>query len=274
MNESNIRGYLKETYRLFHSTDQRDADFDAHCHEFHKMVFCLKGRVTYIMEGNSYELQPGDVLLIPQRQIHRSILHGDAVYERMILFVQDAYLRSFGEEALLGPFSARDEETALYRPSAPDRSRLLEKLQEMERCRQRRFPGAQLLQDTLLLQFLLELNVQLQSRLLVPQGAVHTDPKVQQILSYINGHLQETLTVEQLARQFYISPSHLMHTFRQHAGCSVHQYIRQKRLAYAVLRIREGERVLQAAADAGFRDYSAFLKAFRSRYGFSPREMR
>lgn len=274
MNESISRGYLNEPYRLFHSTDQRDADFEAHSHEFHKMVFCLKGRVTYMMEGNGFELQAGDILLIPERKIHRSILHGDAVYERIILWVKDGFLRSFGEEALLYPFAPRAEERALYRPAPALRRRLMDKLTEAEQCIQKDGPGKQLLQDTYLLQFLLELSGQISSAALPPRNAVHGDPKVQEVLGYINSHLGEEMAVEQLARRFFISPSHLMHMFKRHVGCSVHQYIRQKRLSFAGDRIREGERILQAAAQAGFRDYSAFLKAFRAQYGCSPREMK
>ena len=273
MNESVSRGYLHENYRLFHSTDKRDADFDAHSHDFHKMVFCLQGGVTYIMEGNSYALQPWDILLIPEHQIHRSILHGDTVYERMILWVQDSYLKSFGEETLWFPFSQRPDKPALYRPAPHRRALLVDKLVEMERCQKAAFPGHGLMQDTYLLQFLVELASQLRRNQEMPQSAVRTDPKIHEILGHINQNLKETLTVESLARQFFISPSHLMHSFKAHTGCSVHQYILQKRLTHAFEHIRAGEGVGNAALQAGFGDYSAFLKAFRKQYGCSPREI-
>lgn len=269
--EKNLsRGYLHEDYRLFHSLDQKDMDFEAHSHDFHKMVFCLQGRVTYIMEGNSYELQPWDILLIPEHQIHRSILHGESLYERMILFVNDGFLRSFQEDALLRPFG----KPALYRPSAHQRAGLVEKLKEMERCAKKAFAGHRLMQDTYLLQFFLELGAQMASAGEMPASAVRTDPKIHQMLDYINSHLKEDMAVERLARQFFISPSHLMHTFKAHTGLSVHQYIRQKRLNFAWERIRAGEGVLNAAGQAGFGDYSAFLKAFRRQYGCSPREVK
>lgn len=50
-----------------------------------------------------------------------------------------------------------------------------------------------------------------------------------------------------------------MHRFKEVYGCSVHQYIRQMRLQ-------------QTAEDAGFGDYSVFLRAFRAAYGKSPGE--
>lgn len=274
MNESISRGYLHEPYRLFHSTDRRDADFDAHSHDFHKMVLCLQGHVTYIMEGNSYELQPWDMLLIPEHQIHRSILHGSTVYERMILWVQDGFLKSYGEEALWQPFSRLPDMPALYRPDPGQRALLVDKLTEMERCQKAAFPGHRLMQDTYLLQFLVELSSQLRNHREMPKSAVRTDPKIHEILTYINGNLKKVLTVEGLSRRFFISPSHLMHSFKAHTGCSVHQYILQKRLTHAFEHIRAGEGVGDAALQAGFGDYSAFLKAFRRQYGCSPREIK
>lgn len=275
MNESTSRGYLHEPYRLFHSMDKRDADFAAHSHDFHKMVFCLQGHVTYIMEGNSYELQPWDILLIPEHQIHRSILDGKTAYERMILWVSDTFLRSFEEETLAHPFTLVNEKyPALYRIPPHKRGVLVEKLTEMERCQRGSFPGNRLWQDSYLIQFLLELSAQLSAAGAPPSSAVQTDPKIHEILAYINENLREAMTVDQLARQFFISPSYFMHAFKAHTGCSVHQYILQKRLTQAHSRIRAGEGIISAALQCGFGDYSAFLKAFRKQYGCSPREIR
>ena len=79
MQSVSTRGYLREEYRLFHSTDQRDLDFEAHNHDFHKVVLCLAGRVTYVMEGTTYYLRPWDILLIPEHQIHQSSFSSEEV---------------------------------------------------------------------------------------------------------------------------------------------------------------------------------------------------
>ena len=58
-----------------------------------------------------------------------------------------------------------------------------------------------------------------------------------------------------------------MHRFKAAYGCTVHQYIQQKRLQTAAEMIRQGVPVLKAAEEAGFGDYSVFLRAFRAAYG-------
>ena len=45
------RGYLNEDYRLFHPKDTRALKLGYHYHEFDKLVFLLRGRTSYTIEG-------------------------------------------------------------------------------------------------------------------------------------------------------------------------------------------------------------------------------
>ena len=100
------------------------------------------------------------------------------------------------------------------------------------------------------------------------------DPKVEEILKYIAAHLEENLTVDSLAKRFYLSRYYLMHRFKAVSGYTVHQYISQKRLLRAGELIRSGVPVMKAAEQAGFSEYSTFLRAFQNTFHMSPREFR
>ena len=58
------RGYLHENFRLFHLKDSRAQKLDYHYHEFDKLILLLNGKVTYVVEGVTYFLQPWDLLLV------------------------------------------------------------------------------------------------------------------------------------------------------------------------------------------------------------------
>ena len=132
--------------------------------------------------------------------------------------------------------------------------------------------AAPLLADTCALQLMIALN---RDMLTAPteMAAVsyRFDPKMEEVTHFIRDHLGEELTIERLSGAFFLSRYYLMHRFKEIYGCTVHQYIRQKRLQQAAEQIRQGVPVLKAAEEAGFGDYSAFLRAFRSAYGRSPR---
>ena len=87
--EENLRsGYLQQNFRLFHLKDKKEQQFDFHYHDFDKIVIFLSGKVTYIVEGKSYHLKPWDILLVPHHDIHKPVIDGSSVYERIVIWVK------------------------------------------------------------------------------------------------------------------------------------------------------------------------------------------
>lgn len=270
------RGYLLEDYHLFHLRDSSGAQAVYHYHEFDKLVLQLSGRVTYHIEGKSYFLQPMDVLLVSRNMIHLPVIDTSEPYERVILWISREFLARFSSESedLADCFRLTAERGFhLYRPKGEDRLRYRAFFEQIEDTQRSGGFGQKLLTDTCVLQLMIALN---RDVLAAPTpseiAAYRFDPKMEEVTDYIRSHLDEDLSIDQLARTFFLSRYYLMHRFKEVYGCTIHQYIRQKRLQQAAEQIRQGVPVLKAAADAGFGDYSVFLRAFRSVYGRSPRE--
>lgn len=268
------RGYLNEDYRLFHLRDSQPLALDYHYHEFDKLVLQLGGQVTYHIEGKRYPLQPMDVLLVGRGMIHLPVAESGQVYERMVLWIDRAFLARFSAPGaeLADCFALTEQrEFHLYRPRGEQRERyraLFERVRDASA--DGRF-ASRLLADTCVLQLMVALNRDL---LEAPAQNVsyRFDPKMEEVTHYIRAHLGEELSVDRLAGAFFLSRYYLMHRFKAVYGCTLHQYIRQKRLQQAAEQIRRGVPVLKAAEEAGFGDYSVFLRAFRGAYGRSPRE--
>ena len=70
------------------------------------------------------------------------------------------------------------------------------------------------------------------------------------------------------------SPRQQMHRFKEVTGYTLHQYISQKRLVWAGELIRSGMPVMKAAEQAGFPEYSTFLRAFQNTFHTSPKNFR
>ena len=70
MNIYQKTGYLTENFRYFHLQTTSRQEFHYHYHEFYKILFFLKGDVTYHIEGRTFHLLPGDIILIPAEEIH------------------------------------------------------------------------------------------------------------------------------------------------------------------------------------------------------------
>ena len=90
---------------------------------------------------------------------------------------------------------------------------------------------------------------------------------------YVNKHLFEELSVPILAKQFFMSTSQFNRVFKQAAGASPWEYITIKRLTAAREKIRNGVSVQSACESCGFRDYSAFYRAYVKHFGCAPKKL-
>ena len=88
-------GYLTEPLKLFYVSDKRDWACPVHYHEFDKVMLFFQGDVTYEIEGKSYRLQPYDIVVVPAGQMHRPVVVGTHMYERIIAYISPAYIESY-----------------------------------------------------------------------------------------------------------------------------------------------------------------------------------
>lgn len=273
-NASQQRGYLREDYRVFHLRDELGREVDSHYHEFHKLVFFRSGRVSYSVDGRASELQDGDIVLVPMGSVHRVTADPGAVYERVIVYLSPDFIRraSTPDCALDRCFTAcREAGRHVLRPERGVMRGLWRVMERLEQSANSGEFGAALLSDSLLTELLIELARQVMAqggRLAPVQSA---DSKAVGILHYLNEHLTEDVSIDALAERFFISKYHMMRSFRAETGFTIHAYVTEKRLLAAREMIFAGKSAADACYDCGYRDYSAFSRAFKKQFGFSPR---
>lgn len=95
---------------------------------------------------------------------------------------------------------------------------------------------------------------------------------IETVMSYVKSHLGDRITLEDVARKFWVSPSTITHLFNKKLGISFYKYVMGLRLAEAKNLISEGMAMEKIALKVGFGDYSAFYRAFKKEFGISPRQ--
>lgn len=96
---------------------------------------------------------------------------------------------------------------------------------------------------------------------------------VQRMQEYIDAHLEEEITLSDLAQVSLFSPWHAYRLFRQHTGLTPADYIRRLRLSRSAVRLkRDGCRVTDAALELGFRSVDGYQRAFHREFGCNPGE--
>ncbi len=269
----NTRQYmLSEDYEVFYYSDTHFRSVGSHSHDYYELYFFEAGAVSMEIDGKGYPLRPGDVIVIPPGIDHRALLTDpDKPYRRFVFWMTRGCLEAV---------EARSAESGYLLRRAEDRGRHVYHFDPVtfNAIRARLFT---LLDETHADRFAKAAAIDLSiSDLLLFLGRTvyereHRNRREQlsryeAIARYVDAHLDEPLSLDALAKQFYLSKYYLVHLFRENAGLSVHQYILKKRLAACCDAMRNGAAVGEVYRQWGFGDYSAFYRAFRKEYGLSP----
>ena len=265
------RGYLREDFRLFHLRDEGGPAVEYHYHEFYKLVLLISGSGAYIIEGRRYLLQPGDIILVGRGSVHRPEIGEAGAYERVILYLSPALLSGIAADdcRIEEIFSA--DGGRVIRPEESEQSTAPSLLAEIEAELAGAKPGSEEMSRCILRQLLIRLYRICCSRS-APQlmCAENSDRKVIEVLSYLNDHISDELSIDELAEHFYISKFHMMRRFRAETGSTIHAYITDKRLFLAKDLMRNGMSATEACYQCGFKSYSSFSRAYQKRFGSSP----
>ncbi|MBQ8508823.1 MAG: helix-turn-helix transcriptional regulator [Clostridia bacterium] len=88
-------------------------------------------------------------------------------------------------------------------------------------------------------------------------------------------HDDEALTLSRLSRKLGYSEYHTSRKFREIIGMQFKDYLRRRRLAFALKEVRDSDRrILDIALDYGFASHEAFTRAFKSAYSVTPGDYR
>ena len=99
--------------------------------------------------------------------------------------------------------------------------------------------------------------------------------RLKRVLAYIDTHLDENITLAELARSANLSLYYFATLFRKSTGFSPHRYILHRRVIRARELLRNTSlRVLDVSLDLGFQHQNNFARAFRRITGMTPTNFR
>jgi AraC-like DNA-binding protein len=108
-----------------------------------------------------------------------------------------------------------------------------------------------------------------------PVGDHKTLEKMKQVLKYVENNYMEKITIADIAATVDYSESHFMRYFKETMGISFIGYLKDYRLTVAARLLASSDSsVLDIASEVGFDNLSYFNRAFKQKYGMTPRQFR
>ena len=255
---------LSRDFEIYYYNEPASEKVSIHSHDYYEFYFFLEGDVSIWIEGEQYPLKYGDMVLIPPGIKHMAMVHGNEIpYRRFVFWISVEYCNQLMEVSSSYGYLMQNVlitfNTIQYRI-----------FQLIEEIKSERF-GKEAKVSLCVNDLVLQLNriVYEQQN---PKSEKEEQNLYQNIIYYIDDHLDEELSLEQLAGQFFVSKYHIAHIFKEQMGLSVHQYILKKRMQASKAAILGETSITDVYTMFGFKDYSSFYRAFKKEFGVSPKE--
>lgn len=241
-------------------SDEADMEYKMHCHNSYEIYYIITGHVEYHVEGRVYIPKPGSLIVIAPGTFHGVRVLDGQDYHRIRLHFVPELLGEREQEMLLAPFAGG---WCFYE----EQFQMEWYFHALEECG----TYGKDLQDIAISARVLSILTKIFA---IYQEASETSVKgeyqAREIIDYINEHLAEPLTLEGIAETFYMSKNHLTAVFKKAAGTTVARYILYKRMTIVRRQLAAGIPAAEAAAKAGFGDYSSFFRAYKKMFGCAP----
>lgn len=262
---------------IFYYEDKELNPVSSHKHKHYEIYFFISGPVSCQIDDQTYRLSYGDICLMPPGVYHRPLFHGDSVpYKRIVLWISCDYfthLKKYYEQLDFCFSYALEQKKYCFHNDSGVAQLLFSKLYDLIEEYHSHSAFHQELLDCFACSFLLQLNRTLCS-ISFSVDMSKQKPLFSQICDYIHGHLEDDLTLDFLAKHFYVSKYYIAHIFKENMGVSTHQYILKGRIHASKGSILSGMPLQEVSQYYGFSNYSTYFRAFKNEFGISPREFR
>ena len=96
-----------------------------------------------------------------------------------------------------------------------------------------------------------------------------------EVIEYLRQHYREGISLNTLAREFFITPPYLSRRFREKTGLTFVEYLEELRLEKAEAYLLASDaKITGIAGQVGYLDPNYFAKVFKKKYGLSPSDYR
>ncbi|MBS4220451.1 AraC family transcriptional regulator [Bacillus sp. FJAT-49711] len=246
---------------------------DRHYHDGYEILYLVSGNVYYFIEDKTYQVSNGTLLIINKNDIHKLVNSSGTTFERVTLlfkyeFINKILNTGWGYDVLSIFSSGRN----IIRLEVNEQN-VIENLFDKMVFEFKIHPAGY--EDSLrilLLEVLIFIKRIMDSKRSDDDVETNfTHKKVFDIVDFINQHYQQRLTVEEISRKFYISPSYFYKIFKENTGFTFIEYLNNVRVKEAISLLKENRyKVGEVGEKVGFESITHFGRVFKGITGYSP----
>lgn len=274
-NSKNILTFpVPAPFDMVYRNSYTDSPVGPHSHDAVELYFTLSDLPDVLLNDTVSAVPAGTLIIIPPFCVHQLYHEAGTVYERYILSINMQWLDEvFCHKNDTFSYLRKSDSPIFLTPDHANRQKWVQKLDRLLSF------SSSTASEALSCFFDLLSNLNQMVNEISPETNGQppisaTQQRINEIISYIQEHIYENLTVGDLATFFFLHPDYLSRLFKKHAHISVSRYITLQKTATAQSLLREGYTVAQVQEKLGYSSYAYFFKTFQKNTGLSPSKYR
>ena len=248
------------SYRLVLSERTFSIPFSSH--EGMEFLFLKKGDITYRANGKVYHPGKNSLIIMRPLDYYAMSVNSSEPYERHIFYFDPDFLPENLYDMLPRDVDVIDcDGNELMRSLFRKLPYYIEHLDDKT--------AKMLLIGTIREIFCNAVILSKQANASKPYAS---NPLIEQAVQYIQEHITQPISIDDLTNHLSISKSHLEHLFTKHLNITPKKYITARKLTYARQELWAGSSATEVCVKYSFQDYSTFYRQYRNYYGHKPSE--
>lgn len=277
MRKDVIYSGFHEMFKTEYKKEKSRFPMPPHTHNAIEIYLNLSELPSVLLGKNVLPLQPNVLLLIPSYCIHQMTPMENSIYERYILSINASWFENvLGEQGSREYGYFKDSEKPIMIPLTDrQKKEIIEKLENVIKCGGAdTFHKMNCFFDVMSYVHQLvgianeEVAEQIREQLAGPARTVSD------MVDYINSHLYENITIEDIASKFYLNHDYAARIFKKYVNTTIRNFITIQRIAKAQQLLLEGESVSKIQVITGYGSYEHFFRTFKKVTGMTPKEYR
>lgn len=247
---------------------------DMHIHDCYEIYYSISGGKQFLIDNRFYDINPGDLFIINQFESHYLAQINNMVHERIIISIHPDFLKEISTIKTDLNYCFTERNQVFNHRISLNKEQQYRFLYFIGKITTLNEFGSDILERVAFMEMMVMINSLFINNHCaeIADTNFQYNQQVQEILTYINQHITDAITVEQLAEQFYISTSYICRIFKAATGTTINKYINARRITISKSLLTMGLGVSEVCEKSGFNDYSNFLKAFTKAVGISPKK--
>ena len=248
----------------------------SHFHDYYEIYYLLEGKRRYFINHDLYNVEPHDVILVNKSDIHQvQQIGSNEKYVRYLITFSDSFLNGLGSEFDKNFLMKIFETKKIHVPESMQNAfnmllhKAETKIHQSDTC-------SQYIAKLNVLEILVNLNKFSAKNTypLIDDLSVYEN-SIQEVCRYICNYYNKPISLDQMAKIAYMSPTYFSKKFKRVTGFGFNEYLNNVRIKMATNLLMETQlSITEIATFCGYQDSNYFGDVFKKIIGISPNKSR